>query len=97
MFPSVVCRGKPEIQLPDKNQLGETAPVQLDWACVETVDAAKSAIVVSKVDKANLQPARAREARIAGRVWRTDAKLSRIPARHSPAITEPSRQFRRPK
>jgi hypothetical protein len=49
--------GIPPTQLPPKNQLEDNSPVQLDWACVETVDAAKSAIVVSNVDKTNSQPA----------------------------------------
>ena len=62
MFPSVVCLGKPASQLPDKNQSEENRPVQLVvWACVETVDAAKSAIVASNLDETNLRPARARD------------------------------------
>ena len=56
MFPSVVCLGKPASQLPLKNQLEENCPVQLVWACVETVDAAKSAIAASNLDETNLQP-----------------------------------------
>jgi hypothetical protein len=62
MFASSVCLGKVESQLPDKNQLEVNCPVQLRvWACVETVDAAKSAIAGSNVDRTNLQPARARD------------------------------------
>jgi hypothetical protein len=53
--------GIPPIQLTALNQSEETTPVQSLWACVETVDAAKSAIVASNVDKTNLQPARVRE------------------------------------
>jgi hypothetical protein len=59
MFASVVCLGKPALQLPLKNQLEENCPVQSVWARVETVDAAKTAIVASNVDKTNLQPVRA--------------------------------------
>jgi len=59
MFASVVCLGKPALQLPLKNQLEENCPVQSVWARVEIVDAAKTAIVASNVDKTNLQPARA--------------------------------------
>ena len=61
MFASVVCLGTPASQLPVKNQSEENCPVQLVWACVETVDAAKSAIVASNLDETNLQPARARD------------------------------------
>jgi hypothetical protein len=61
MFASVVCLGKPASQLPLKNQLEENCPVQLVWACVETVDAATSAIVASNADETNLQPARVRD------------------------------------
>jgi len=56
MFPSVVCLGKPASQLPLKNQLEETAPVQLVWACIETVEAVKSAIPASNLGGTNLQP-----------------------------------------
>ena len=58
MFASVVCLGKPPFQLPLKNQLEENAPVQLLWACAETVDIATSAIVASNLDETNLPPAR---------------------------------------
>jgi hypothetical protein len=47
------------LQLRAVNQSDETAPVQLVWACVETVDAATSAIVASNLEQTNLQPARA--------------------------------------
>ena len=61
MFPSVVSLGEPASQLPLRNQFEENVPVQLVWACVETVDAATSAIVARNLDETNLQPARARE------------------------------------
>jgi len=61
MSPSVVCLGKPPIQLPAKNQLEENCPVQSLWACAETVNAAKSAIVANSLDKTNLEPTFARE------------------------------------
>ena len=51
MFPSVVCLGKLAVQLPDRNQLEVNVPVQSVWAWVETVDAAKSAMVASDLDK----------------------------------------------
>jgi hypothetical protein len=60
MFPSVVCLGKPASQLPLKNQLEEDCPVQLVWACVETVDAMKSAIAASNLAE-TLQPPRVRD------------------------------------
>jgi hypothetical protein len=62
MFASSVCLGKPPIQLPAKNQLEENRPVQSDWACVETVEAAKSAIAISNMAETNLQTARAGDA-----------------------------------
>jgi hypothetical protein len=49
----------PPIQLPLKNQLEVNVPVQSLWACVETVDAATSAIAASNVDETNLPAARA--------------------------------------
>ena len=62
MFASVATPGTPRgSQLTGLNQPLETAPVQLVWACVETVDAAKSAIVASNPDERNLQAARARD------------------------------------
>ena len=61
MFALVAAVGTPATQLSALNQPLETAPVQLVWACVETVDAVKSAIVASNVDKTNLHPARARD------------------------------------
>src|SRR5579863_2316753 len=62
MFGLVVAVGIPPSQLPDMNQLEETAPVQVFCACVGRVDAAKSAIVTSNIDETNLRPARARDA-----------------------------------
>src|SRR6478609_6229083 len=38
MFPSVVCLGRPAVQLPLRNHSDENRPVQLVWACVEPVD-----------------------------------------------------------
>src|ERR1700722_49525 len=62
MMASSVCLGKVESQLPLKNQSGVNRPVQfLVWACVETADAAKSAMVASNLDETNLPPARARD------------------------------------
>ena len=61
MFALVAAVGTPAFQLPAVNQSEETAPVQLVWARVETVDAAKTAIVASNMDKTNLQPARTRD------------------------------------
>ena len=54
MFASSVCLGKVESQLPLKNQLEVNVPVQLVWACVETVDAAKSATIASNLDETTL-------------------------------------------
>jgi hypothetical protein len=59
MFALVAAIGTPASQLPGLNQPLETVPVQLVWACVETVDAMKSAIIASKLDEANLLQARA--------------------------------------
>ena len=64
--------GTPASQLRKLNQPLENAPVQLVWAWVETVDAAKSANVASKLEKTNLQPARARDVTPA----RSDGKQS---------------------
>jgi len=59
MFALVAAEGTPAFQLSPINQSEETAPVQLVWACVDTVNAA-SAIAASNLDETNLQPARAR-------------------------------------
>ena len=59
MFALVAAFGTPAFQLPGLNQPLETAPVQLVWAYVATVNVATSAIVASNLDKTNLQPARA--------------------------------------
>src|SRR5258708_19896208 len=59
MFALVSAFGTPAFQLRELNQPLENAPVQLVWACVETVDAAKSAIAASNLDETNLPPARA--------------------------------------
>ncbi len=56
MFALVAAVGTPASQLPGLNQPLETAPVQLVWAFVGTVDAAKSAIIASSLDETNLQP-----------------------------------------
>ena len=60
MFASSVCLGKRAgLQLPLKNQLEVNVPVQSRvWACDETVDAAKSANVASKVNEKNSQRGR---------------------------------------
>ena len=55
MFALVATVGTPAFQLPAVNQSEETAPVQSVWACVETVDATKSAIAASNLDETNLQ------------------------------------------
>ena len=73
MFALVVCLGTPAIQLRKLNQPLENAPVQLVWACVVTVDAAKSAIAASNLDETNLQPPRAGD--VAPR-WGPDGKKS---------------------
>ena len=62
MFPSIVCLGKPPIQLPLKNQLEVNCPVHSDWARAEPVDAARSARVARPVDERNLRPVRAGDA-----------------------------------
>ena len=59
MFALVVCVGTPASQLRKLNQPLENCPVQLVWACAETVDAAKSAIAASNLDQKNAQPASA--------------------------------------
>jgi hypothetical protein len=60
MFTLVSAFGTPVLQLPGLNQPLEVAPVQLvTWACVETVDAVKSAIAASNLEEKNLPPARA--------------------------------------
>jgi hypothetical protein len=46
MFALVAAVGTPAFQLPAANQSEEIAPVQLVWACVDTVDAASSASVI---------------------------------------------------
>ena len=61
MFASVATPGTPASQLRGLNQPLENAPVQLVWACVETVEVAKNAIVASNPDERNLQVARARD------------------------------------
>ena len=61
MFALVSAFGTPAFQLRGLNQPLEFAPVQLVWACVETVDAAKSAIAASNPDETILPPARAGE------------------------------------
>jgi hypothetical protein len=62
MLTSTVRLGIPPIQLSPVNQSEESRPVQsVSWACGETIDAAKSAIATSHVDKMNLQPVRPRE------------------------------------
>jgi hypothetical protein len=61
MLALVTAVGTPALQLPAVNQSEETVPIQWVWACVAIVDAAKSAIVASNVDKTNLPPARARD------------------------------------
>jgi hypothetical protein len=61
MFALVAAVGTPAFQLPAGNQSDETAPVQLVWAYVETVDAVKSAIAASNMDETILQPVRARD------------------------------------
>jgi hypothetical protein len=53
--------GTPAVQLAAVNQSGETVPVQLVWACVETADTAKSALVARNLDETNLQAAHARD------------------------------------
>jgi hypothetical protein len=60
MLALVAAAGTPAFQLPAVNQSEETVPVQLVWACVETVDAATSAIATSNLEETHLQPARAR-------------------------------------
>ena len=59
MFASVVCRGKTADPVATQEPIRGDRPVQSDWARVETVDAARSAIVARPVDETNLQPARA--------------------------------------
>ena len=71
MFAPVAAFGTPAIQLPGLNQPLENAPVQLVWACVETVDAAKSAIVASNLDETNLQPAPAPDVAPRAVLWTT--------------------------
>ena len=62
MIASVATPGTPTgLQLRGLNQPLETAPVQLDWACVGAVDAASSAMVASNPAETNLQAARARD------------------------------------
>jgi hypothetical protein len=56
MFALVAAVGTPAFQLPGLNQPLETDPVQLVWACVETVIAMKIAIIASNLDETNLQP-----------------------------------------
>ena len=71
MFALVAAVGTPASQLRGLNQPLENAPVQLVWACAETVDAAKSAIVASNLDETNLQPARALTSRPGAVLWTT--------------------------
>ena len=61
MFTLLNVEGTPAVQLRELNQPLENAPVQLVWACVETVDAATSAIATSNVDGTNLQLTCARD------------------------------------
>ena len=69
MFPSVVCLGKPPIQLPLKNQLEENRPVQSVWACVETVDAR---------EKRDRRQTRGRDKFAAARASNAARRLSRL-------------------
>ena len=61
MFALIAAVGTPAFQLPAANQSEDTAPVQLVWACVETVDTATSAIAASNLEETNLQLACANE------------------------------------
>ena len=62
MFALVATPGTPKgLQFRGLNQPLEIVPVQLDWACAETVDAASSAMVASNPDERNLQAVRARD------------------------------------
>jgi hypothetical protein len=55
MFTSIVRLGIPAFQLSPKNQSEKNPPVQpVVWACVETVDAATSAIAASNLAETNL-------------------------------------------
>src|SRR5580700_10309759 len=109
MFALVVSLGTPPIQLPDRNQLEETTPVQSDWACAETADAMKSAIAASNLGEGNLQPARARNVAprrgshptSAPRVARTNPTASAAPPKRPsadltnwPSIVLPPQQSR---
>src|SRR6188472_3585075 len=62
MFAFVATPGTPKgLQFRGLNQPLEIVPVQLDWACAETVDAASSAMVATNPDERNLQAVRAPE------------------------------------
>lgn len=49
IFALVASVGTPASQLPGANQSEELIPVQFVWACVETVDTVKSAIIASNL------------------------------------------------
>jgi hypothetical protein len=68
--------------LPLENHSEETCPVQfLVWACVEAVDATKSAIVASNPQATDFPPARAGDAV----PWRDPMEIGRCDSRPIPA------------
>ena len=80
MIASVATPGTPTgLQLRGLDQPLETAPVQLDWACVGAVDAASSAMVASNPAETNLQAARARDVHVSARSYGRQCDAAHTP------------------
>jgi hypothetical protein len=87
MFALIAAVGTPAFQLPAANQSGDTAPVQLVWACVETVDAVNSTIAASNPDDTDLKPARVGDiAQCQGRIENSRYGSRLIPAPNQSAM-----------